>query len=405
MGHASGGVISIDIARIPRYVCRSTVCMQRARVLILWNQLDDDVVELWRRDGRRTPEWDPTKIVEPWDTVAEEVQLLERCVTEGGHDVVSVNIRDSFETMFQSITTERPDVILNLVEWFHDDIENEMHVAALFELLGVAYTGNRPIALSLCQKKPHAKALLSAAGLPVPRGIVVEAPAAPADLPLHFPLIVKPAFDDASGGIDAGSVVRDRAALDQRVQLIVGDHKMPALIEEFIEGREIHCAILGDQPLPLYEMQFKPGGVDNEGRPLPGIITYRAKWDPYSRDYYAMEPRCPVDDLEPEVVAHIQDVALRAYRTLGCRDYARVDMRLDPKTGEPFVLEVNPNPDLADGCAFAQCVRASGRTYEQAIQEIVGFALSRARNRQKGEPLPSETLLREYLAQRRRQTR
>ena len=80
-------------------------------------------------------------------------------------------------------------------------------------------------------------------------------------------------------------------------------------------------------------------------------------------------------------------------------------MRLDPKTGDPFILEVNPNPDLADGCAFAQCVRASGRTYEQAIQEIVSFALQRSRNRQKAEPLPSETLLREYLAQRRRQTR
>lgn len=379
--------------------------MQRARVLILWNQIDEDVVELWRRDGRRSPDWDPDRIVEPWDTVAEEIQLLERCVREGGHEVVAVNIRDSFEVLFQAITTERPDVILNLVEWFHDDIENEMHVAALFELLGVAYTGNRPIALSLCQKKPHAKALLAAAGLPVPKGILVDQGPAPVDLPLRFPLIVKPAFDDASGGIDAGSVVRDRAALDKRVQLIVGEHKMPALIEEFIEGREIHCAILGSEPLPLYEMQFKPGGVDNEGRPLPGIITYRAKWDPYSRDYYSMDPKCPVDDLEPEVVAHIQAVALRAYRTLGCRDYARVDMRLDPTTGDPYILEVNPNPDLADGCAFAQCVRASGRTYEQAIQELVGFALARSRTRQKTEALPSETLLREYLAQRRRQTR
>ena len=376
----------------------------------MWNQVDEDVVELWRRDGRRSPDWDPTRIVEPWDTVAEEVQLLEKCVREGGHDVVAVNIRDSFETLFQTITTERPDVILNLVEWFHDDIENEMHVAALFELLGVAYTGNRPIALSLCQKKPHAKTLLAAHGLPVPRGVVVEKGAAPSDqqLGLRYPLIVKPAFDDASGGIDAGSVVRTRAELEARVQLVVGEHKMPALVEEFIEGREIHCALLGNDPpqaLPLYEMKFKQGGIDNEGRTLPGIITYRAKWDPYSRDYYAMESKCPVDDLEPEVVKHIQDIAVRAFNVLSCRDYARVDMRLDPKTGEPFILEVNPNPDLADGCAFAQCVRASGRTYGQAIQEIVGFALERATTKPKREPAPSETLLREYLAQRGRSAR
>ena len=158
---------------------------------------------------------------------------------------------------------------------------------------------------------------------------------------------------------------------------------MPALVEEYIEGREIHCAILGNdppEPLPLYEMQFK-GGVDNEGRPLPNIITYRAKWDPYSRDYYAMESKCPVDDLEPEIVAHIQDVALRAYDALGCRDYARVDMRLDPKTGEPYILEVNPNPDLADGCAFAQCVRASGRTYDAGDPARSSASRSSARER------------------------
>ena len=383
--------------------------MQPGRVLILWNQLDDDVVELWRRDGRRAPDWDPTKTVEEWSTVAEEIEQIVDCIQEVGHEAIAVNIRDSFDTLLDTVKKTKADAVMNLIEWFHDDLEHETHVPAIFELLDQSYTGNRPLALSLCQKKPQAKALLAAAGLPVPRGLVVEAKGkAPADLALRYPLIVKPAFDDASGGIDAGSVVRDRAALDARVQLVVGDHKMPALIEEFIEGREIHCAILGNHPataLPLFEMEFKEGGTDNDGRPLPHIITYRAKWDPYSRDYYAMEPKCPVDDLEPEIAAHIQSVAVRAYHTLGCRDYARVDMRVDPKTGDVFILEVNPNPDLADGCAFAQCVRASGRTYAQAIQEIVGFALDRARNKPKREPAPSETLLREYMAQRGRSTR
>ena len=367
--------------------------MKRARVLILWNQVDDDVVELWRRDNRRTPDWDPTKIVEPWDTVAEEVELIVESVKQAGHDCTAININDNFDTLLDALERERPDAVMNLIEWFHDDLDHESHVPALFELLGISYTGNRPLALSLCQKKPHAKALLAANGLPVPRGILVESGTAPPDdqLGLRYPIMVKPAFDDASGGIDAGSVVRTRAELDARVAMVVGEHKMPALVEEFIEGREIHCAILGNDPpqaLPLYEMQFKQGGVDNEGRPLPGIITYRAKWDPYSRDYYAMESKCPVDDLEPEVVKRIQDVAIRAYKVLGCRDYARVDMRLDPKTSSPYILEVNPNPDLADGCAFAQCVRASGRTYEQAIQEIVGFALERGVTKPKREPAP-----------------
>ena len=184
--------------------------VKRGRVLILWNQVDDDVVELWRRDNRRTPDWDPTKIVEPWDTVAEEVELIAKAITQAGHECIAININDNFETLLAALESERPDAVMNLVEWFHDDLENETHVPALFELLGISYTGNRPLALSLCQKKPSAKALLAAAGLPVPRGIVVEEGVAPADLDLRYPIIVKPAFDDASGGIDAGSVVRTR---------------------------------------------------------------------------------------------------------------------------------------------------------------------------------------------------
>ena len=174
---------------------------------------------------------------------------------------------------------------------------------------------------------------------------------------------------------------------------------MSALVEEYIDGREIHCAILGDKPLPLYEMQFK-GGVDDQGRQLPRIITYRAKWDPYSRDHFAVESKCPVDDLEPEVVQHIQDIALKAFHAVGCRDYARVDMRLDEKSGEPYILEVNPNPDLADSCAFAQCVRASGRTYGQAMNDLVKFALDRAKQKRKRYTGPTDTLLEEYLARR-----
>ncbi|HUS33420.1 MAG TPA: ATP-grasp domain-containing protein [Kofleriaceae bacterium] len=379
--------------------------MSRGRVLILWNQLDDDVVELWRRDGRRAPDWDPNLLVEPWDTVAEEIEQIVQCVKDGGYDAKSINIRDNFETLLETLRDERPDVVLNLVEWFHDDLEHETHVPAIYELLAQSYTGNRPLALSLCQKKPQAKALLAAAGLPVPRGIVVDLATgrAPDKLDLRYPLIVKPAFDDASGGIDAGSVVRDRASLDARVQMVVGDHKMPALVEEFIEGREIHCAILGNSPpspLPLYEMQFKKGAIDNEGRALPNIITYRAKWDPYSRDYYGMESKCPAPNLSDELAARMQAIAVRAYQALGCRDYARVDMRLAADTNEPYILEVNPNPDLADGCAFAQCVRASGRTYAQAIQEIVGYALERSKTKIKAEPFPSEQLVIEYKAQR-----
>lgn len=369
-----------------------------ARILVLWNQVDDDVYEHYRRDGKRAPDWDPTLHVEPWETVEEEMELIASALRGGGHEATIVNIRDSFHELVAAVERTQPDLVMNLVEFFREDPEHEHHVPAIFELLGVGYTGNRPLALSLCQKKPQAKALLGTHGIPTPRGLVVDR-AAPAALDLRFPLIVKPAFDDASGGIDAGSVVHDRAALDARIAHLLGENRGAALVEEYIEGREIHCAILGDQALPLYEMHFK-GGLDDHGAPLPRIITYRAKWDPYSRDYHAVEGRCPVDDLDPDLVHHIQSTALRAYRALGCRDYARVDMRLDPAAGELYVLEVNPNPDLADSCAFAASAAASGRTYPQLICELIEISLERTK-----KPLINyggfDHLLREYMAKKR----
>lgn len=347
-----------------------------ARVLILWNQLGDDVYAQYRREGIRSPAWDPSLEIEPWDTVEEEISLIERAAKSGGHDVRVVNIHDSVDTLLSALRTHQPDVVMNLVEWLHDDPELELHVPALYELLGVEYTGSRPHALSLCQKKPHAKALLADAGLAVPPGALVASVDDALLLDLRFPLIAKPAFDDASDGIDAGSVVHTPAELAERVALLLEEQQAPALVEEYIDGREIHCAILGDTPLPLYEMQFK-GGTDDDGRPLPRIVTYRAKWDPYSREHHAVQGVCPAPDLDPATTQLIQDTALRAYRTLSCRDYARVDMRLDSTSGRPYVLEVNPNPDLARTCAFATAARASGRTYDQLICEILGLALAR----------------------------
>jgi D-alanine-D-alanine ligase len=370
-----------------------------ARILILWNFIDDDVYEHYRREGRRAVDWDPTLNIEPWDTVEEEMQLIARSLQTRGHVVTMVNIKDNFRTLLEAIESSKPELVMNLVEFFHADPENEHHVPSVFELLGIPYTGNRPLSLSLCQKKPQAKALMASAGIPTPRGVTIEVGAAsatnvPADM--RFPMIVKPAYDDASGGIDSGSVVHDRAALQARITKLHVENKMAALVEEYIEGREIHCAILGDKALPLYEMEFK-GGLDAQGQPLPHIITYRAKWDPYSRDHHAVEGKCPVDNLAPEVVKRIEDVALAAYRALGCRDYARVDMRLDTVTNEVFVLEVNPNPDLAESCAFAASARASGRSYEQMICEIIDVAIERAKT---PKPISSgfDTLLREYMA-------
>jgi len=372
------------------------------RILILWNFIDDDVYEHYRRDDRRVVDWDPSLEIEPWDTVEEEMQRIVQSLQTKGHVVEMVNIKDDFSALLGAVNRFKPDMVMNLVEFFHNDPEHEHHVPALFELLEIPYTGNKPLSLSLCQRKPQAKAVMATHDVPTPKGVVIEVGRSIKDLAKvlaeqKFPMIVKPAYDDASGGIDAGSVVHDRKALEARIAKLHTENKMAALVEEYIEGREIHCAILGDKALPLYEMVFK-GGLGDDGKPLPRIITYRAKWDPYSRDHHAVEGQCPVKDLSPELVKRIEGVALSAYRALGCRDYARVDMRVDAE-GNVYVLEVNPNPDLAESCAFAASARAAGKTYEQMICEIVDVAIKRSK-RPKVVSTGFDMLLDEYRAKR-----
>jgi D-alanine-D-alanine ligase len=372
------------------------------RILILWNLVEDDEYERLRAAGPTPLDWDPTRTASEVATIAEELDQMAAALAGAGHTVEIVNIRDDLGALVGAIQRFDPDAVLNLVEQFGDDPAHEFHVAGLYELLGVPYTGARPSSLALCQRKPRTKAVLRASGLPTARFFVVSGRVgddrAPHAHRLRFPLIVKPALADASIGIELDSVVRDQAALEERVAQVLRDHKMPVLVEEYIDGREIHCALIASgpsgreppHPLPLFEMEFEER-IGDDGAPLPKIITYGAKWDPHSKDFYSMDGRCPAEDLEPEVVAHIQDVAVRAWQAVGCRDYARIDMRLDGATGEPFILDVNPNPDLADGGAFMQCAGASGRTFAGTLDEIVGFALARGRDRPR-RPTPAPEL-------------
>jgi D-alanine-D-alanine ligase len=381
--------------------------MSPGRILILWNQVEDDVYEHLAADGPQLLPWAQGQVAERMATANEELELICGALRGAGHVVSVVNVRDDLQRLLAAIAEHQPEAIMNLVEFFGDDFAHEQHVPAIYELLGVAYTGARPSTLELCQRKHRAKSILKAAGLPTaPSFVVTGMPGeerAPRHHGLHYPMIVKPALEDASGGIDRRSVVHDRAALDAKLAAVLAEHGGPVLVEEYIDGRELHCAILGTDPptaLPLYEMEFL-GHDDEDGRPLPKIITYRAKWDPLSRDHYSMQGRCPPEGLEPEVVRHIQEVALRTYRALEGRDYARIDMRLDLRTGEPIILEMNPNPDLASVCAFAQCAAASGRSYAQVVNEIVGFALARARARPKAPRREvGDDLLREVLARK-----
>ncbi len=374
-----------------------------ARVLVLYNLIEDDVYEALRAEGPTALAWDPERQRPKVNTVAEEFGLIVTSLRGLGHHVELVNIGDDLGTLLGALAQHQPDVVFNLIEFFGDDLAHEAHVAGVFELLGIAYTGNRPEVLALCQKKHRTKAVLAAAGVPTaPYLVVGPGEVLPAGHPLRFPVIVKPAMEDASGGIDASSVITDPAALAGKVAAVQAEFgNMPILVEEFIDGREIHCAVLGDpvRALPLWEMEFF-GGVDEHGAPLPKIITYKGKWDPDSRDFHGMDGRCPVPDLGPDLVARIQATALDACRAVGIRDYARVDMRLDA-AGVAHVLEVNPNPDLSDECAFWQCAQAANLTYPDILRELIDAARARAPARGSGLRAPAgatDELLRQLRA-------
>ena len=246
-----------------------------------------------------------------------------------------------------------------------------MHVAALLDLLGIFYTGAPPLALGLTQDKVRTKDLLGRHHLPTPKYILVKpGEQFPRLRDLTFPLIVKPRFEDASLGISGDSIVEKESSLKKRIKYVHDTYRQGALVEEFIEGREINAAVLGNSPsdvLPLSEIRFSPGLV----RP---IVSYDGKWLEDSAEFEGTEPICPAQ-LKAKEEFLVRDVALRACKLLECRDYARVDIRL--RDGVPYILEINANPDISPKAGLARAARVGGISYNKLIERILTMAHKR----------------------------
>ena len=383
----------------------------RGNILILWNQVEEDVYEHWRDEGPRPLPWDPERFVPDVGTVAEEMDAMVAAIRSRGYQVQIVNVRDDLDRLLSSVRLFRPDLVLNLMEFFNDDSNQESYITGLLDLLRLEYTGNPPLTLATCQNKYRTKLILEAHELPTsPYFLITDGrKPVPTAHELEFPLIVKPVLEDASGGIEHRSVVHDQSELETQIQRVWREYKTPILVEEYIDGREIHVALLGNDPpevLPLFEMEFDDSEFNPEGEWRPQIISYRAKWDPHSPEFYSMDSMCPAQDLEEEMETYIRDVAIQAYRAMGCRDYARIDMRVDEEEGEVYILELNPNPDLADGAAYMQCATASGRSFAGTLEAILEMGMTRVRRRhakaaQKNQ-LPSDHLMREWVVSHQR---
>ncbi|MGA1982492.1 MAG: D-alanine--D-alanine ligase [Acidobacteriaceae bacterium] len=266
------------------------------------------------------------------------------------------------------------DLIFNLTESYAGDDTKEMQIAAFLDLLEIPYTGAGPHATILAQDKSIAKKMFAFYGIQSPyfatayRGHIDHAH------DIKFPLIVKPTSEDGSIGIDAAAVVTSIKELMERVNYIQTEFDSPALIEEYIEGREIYAAILGSyesaRALPLVELDLSklPKGV-------PKIASLDVKFEKDS-EAYKLTKSAIAEDLDEETVTKLSEIAIKAYRAVKLRDYGRIDMRISSK-GEVYVIEANPNPWLSSGQEFAMAAKKSGLSYTQMIGEIVELAMAR----------------------------
>jgi D-alanine-D-alanine ligase len=308
------------------------------------------------------------------ETVEEMAQQAYEAVQAADYPAVLIPLKESFMGFLRRIQEVKPQVIINMCESFAGRSTMEFNIAGAYELMGIPFTGNPARTLCLCQDKYQTKSILASHGLPTAKARLMTA--ADQAVGLKFPLIVKPNAEDASTGVYPNSVVRDTKSLRDRVQKILDTYEEPALVEEYIEGREFNVAVLeGEivQALPVSEIDFTALPPDQ-----PKIVSYEAKWFEDHELYLKTPPVCPARIAET-VRARLQECAVNAFRVMGCQDYARVDFRMN-KDGDIFILEVNPNPDISLNAGYVRALTAAGLDYPAFWSRMIENALRRSEN-------------------------
>ncbi|MBN1302233.1 MAG: ATP-grasp domain-containing protein [Melioribacteraceae bacterium] len=342
------------------------------KVAVVFNEaypgIDDEYSTEYPRDLGFKPYFD----IEEHDPIAEYESIADR-LRRAGYDAYILNILDDINIFLQDFDKNKPDVIFNFVEIYKDIAELEMGFASILELLRIPYTGAPPLALATCQSKYLTKGIISAMGINIPRFKYFPRQRKIYRHNLRYPIIVKPSLEDASVGIDVEAVVSNYKELKSRINYIFQEYKQPVLIEEFIEGRELNVAVLGDKnprALPISEIDFSkmPDHLHN-------FVSYQAKWDPLHEAYHKTIPKCPAK-LPKKVENKAKEIAVKAFKAMGCRDYCRVDMRLSSEN-ELYILEVNPNPDLTEDAGFMRSMRHAGYSYGRALKTILELAVKR----------------------------
>ena len=308
------------------------------------------------------------KEIDEWRTEYDVVSTLKAA----GHSVRCVGVLDSLTELRAAIADWKPDVVFNLLEEFDGIVTYDQHVVAFLELLRQPYTGCNPRGLMLSRDKSLCKQLLAFHRVPTPRFAVFRRGAHfRSPRKLKFPLFVKSTIEDASLGIAQASVVEDAARLKERVEFVHEQIKSDALVEEYIEGRELYVGVMGNDRLtrlPVWEMVF--GSMPDS---LAAIATRKVKWDKRYQKRYGITTLAAAD-LPPGIEARLDRLSRRIYRALGMSGYARMDFRVTP-TGDIYVLEANANPNLEAAEDFAESARAAGIDYRELLERLMTLGL------------------------------
>lgn len=304
----------------------------------------------------------------------ETVEAVRDAIAERHGEVLMV---EADEDAFEKFRRLRPDIVFNMAEGVWGD-SRESQVPSMLEMLRVPYTGSNPLTLALCLNKARAKEVLAYYGIPTARFVVARTADLEIEKYLSFPMFVKPLLEGSSKGIRNDSIVRDVGELRARVASVLSEYDQPALVEEYLEGREFTVALIGNgetlKALPIVEMNYSalPAGVNP-------IYSYEAKWILDTPEAPLDIFKCPAD-LTPRLKGAIEAVTRDAVSALDVRDWCRIDVRLD-STGTPHIIELNPLPGIlkdpkCNSC-FPKAARAAGMTFSDTVNAVLDAARQR----------------------------
>jgi D-alanine-D-alanine ligase len=328
------------------------------------------VAILYNKDGQVT-RGDPQDLLAIHGTIS-ATQNLFKAMSSLGYQVVKIPVRGNLEEIEERLRSFSPTetFIFNNCDGFNGNNLGAVQVIRLIERMGFRHTGASADSIELCIDKPRCKKNLQRFGIPTPRYQVFEK--AEGGFLLEFPVIVKPSVEDASMGIDLCSVISNREDLFTRVNYIIEEYQQPAMVEQFIGGRELAVAMLGNEiveVLPIAEDDFS--AIPN---PLEHLLTYESKWKPESPYFQNIPARVPAALTQKEKQV-VDGVAQGSFRAAGLCDLGRVDIRFD--NGIPYVIDINELPDLSPDAGFWNSARATGLTYPQMVERILILALQR----------------------------